>query len=350
MRELPRRRVLVGLAGVFGLACGLFSAAGTAQAQGSLVLYCSVQEEWCRAMVTAFERETGIKVSMTRKSSGETYAQVKAEAANPRGDIWWGGTGDPHMQAAEEGLTLEYKSPKLAELQDWAVRQWEQSKGRTVGVYSGALGFGYNTNEIKAKGIPEPKCWADLLGAKLKDEVQVADPNSSGTAYTLLATIVQIMGEQKGFDYLKSLHKNVNQYTKSGAAPAKATALGETAVGIAFMHDIVTMVVDGAPVKVVAPCEGTGYEIGSMSIIKGARNLENAQKFYDWALTPAAQALGAQAKSYQVPSNRTATVPPQAPKLADIKLINFDFAKYGSSEERRRLLSKWDNEVKNLPK
>ncbi|HVL73543.1 MAG TPA: extracellular solute-binding protein, partial [Beijerinckiaceae bacterium] len=185
---------------------------------------------------------------------------------------------------------------------------------------------------------------------KLKDEVQVADPNSSGTAYTLLATMVQLMGEDKGFDYLKALHRNINQYTKSGAAPAKAAALGETTVGITFMHDLVTMVVDGAPIKVVAPCEGTGYEIGSMSIIKGARNLENAQKWYDWALGPQAQAIGAQAKSFQVPSNKNAPVPPQAPKLEDVKLINFDFAKYGSSEERKRLLSKWDREVKSIPK
>src|SRR6186997_2910107 len=110
-----------------------------AAAQGNLVLYCAPQEEWCRAMVTAFERKTGVKVAMTRKSSGEIYAQIKAEASNPRGDIWWGGTGDPHLQAAEEGLTVEYKSPKLAELRDWAVRQAEQSKYRTVGIYAGAL-------------------------------------------------------------------------------------------------------------------------------------------------------------------------------------------------------------------
>ncbi len=332
------------------LGLGMAAAVPAAQAQGSLVLYCAVQEEWCRAMVAAFERDTGIKVSMTRKSSGEFYAQVKAEAANPRGDVWWGGTGDPQLQAAEEGLLAEYKSPRLAELSDWAVRQWEQSRGRTVGVYSGALGFGFNTKELAAKRLNEPKCWADLLDPKLKDEVQVADPNSSGTAYTLLATMVQLMGEDKGFEYLKALHKNVNQYTKSGAAPAKAAALGETTVGITFMHDLVTMVVDGAPIKVVAPCEGTGYEIGSMSIIKGARNLENAMKWYDWALSPEAQAIGAQARSYQVPSNKSAPVPPQSPKLQDIKLINYDFAKYGSSEERRRLLSKWDREIKSLPK
>src|SRR5215207_899830 len=322
-------------------AAGLLLAA-EARAQGSLVLYCAVQEEWCRAAATAFERETGIKVSMTRKSSGEVYAQIKAEAANPRADIWWGGTGDPHLQAAEEGLTEAYKSPKLSELHDWAVRQWEQSKGRTVGIYSGALGFGYNVKEIAGKKLAEPKCWADLLDPKLKDEVQVADPNSSGTAYTLLATVVQLMGEEPGFDYLKKLHRNVNQYTKSGAAPAKAAALGETAVGIVFMHDMVTMVVDGAPVKVVAPCEGTGYEIGSMSLVKGARNAENAKKWYDWALTPAAQEIGGKNKQYQLPSNKHAAIPPQSPKLGEIKLINFDVAKDGSSEERRRLLSKWD--------
>lgn len=339
-------RILVSLLAVLAVAL----AASPARAQGQLVLYCSPQEEWCRAMVTAFERATGIKVNMTRKSSGETYAQVRAEAANPRGDVWWGGTGDPHLQAAEEGLTVEYRSPRLAELQDWAVRQAEQARYRTVGIYAGALGFGYNADLAAKKGLPELRCWKDLLDPRLKDEVQVADPNSSGTAYTLLATMIQIMGEDAGFDYLKKLHRNVNQYTKSGAAPAKATAIGETTVGITFMYDMVTYAVQGAPVKVVAPCEGTGYEIGSMSIIKGAPNLENARKWYDWALTPEAQALGAQAKAYQVPSNRAAPVPPQAPRLADIKLINYDFAKYGSSAERKRLLQKWDREVKALPK
>ena len=125
-------------------------------------------EEWCRGAVTAFERETGIKVSMTRKSSGEIYAQIKAEAANPRADIWWGGTGDPHMQAAEEGLTIEYKSPKLGELQDWAVRQWEQSKGRAVGIYSGALGFGFNTELVKKKGDRR----TEVLGRPARPEAQ----------------------------------------------------------------------------------------------------------------------------------------------------------------------------------
>src|SRR5512142_743919 len=225
----------------------LFAVPFAAAAQGELVVYCTVQEEWCRPMVAAFEKKTGIKVLMTRKSSGEFYAQIKAEAANPRGDIWWGGTGDPHLQAAEEGLTEPYKSPMLAELQDWAVRQWEQSKGRTVGVYAGALGYSYNTEQLKKRNLPEPKCWSDLTNPAYKDEVQVANPNSSGTSYTMLATLVQIMGEDKPFDYLKALPKNINQYTKSGAAPARAAATGETIVGIVFQHDALYQVLGGAP-------------------------------------------------------------------------------------------------------
>ena len=336
--------------GALALALGIVGLLPTAQAQQSLTVICSVQEEWCRPMAEQFEKETGIKVSMTRKSSGETYAQIKAEASNPKVDIWWGGTGDPHMQAAEEGLTEAYESPMMAQMHDWSVRQWKQTNGRTIGIYSGALGFAYNTKILAQKNLPEPKCWADLLNPKFRDEVQVADPNSSGTSYTMLATLVQIMGVDKSFDYMKALHKNINQYTKSGAAPSKATSLGETTIGIGFLHDYVATAVEGAPVKIVAPCEGTGYEIGSMSIVKGAKNLDAAKKWYDWALTPKAQSLAAPAKSYQIQSNKATPVPAQAPKMEEMKLIDFDFAKYGSSAERKRLLARWDAEVRNAAK
>jgi iron(III) transport system substrate-binding protein len=264
--------------------------------------------------------------------------------------VWWGGTGDPHQQAAAEGLTEEYKSPNNGQLYDWAVRQWEQTKGRTIGIYSGALGFGYNAKLLAAKKLPEPKCWADLAKPEYKDEVQVADPNSSGTAYTMLATVVQLMGEDKGFDWLKAIHKNVNQYTKSGAAPAKAVNLGETTIGVTFMHDMIAEGVLNPDVKTVAPCEGTGYEIGSMSIIKGARNMDSAKKFYDWALLPPAQVLGAQNKQLQTPSNKSTPMPATGVDLSKTKLIDYDFEKYGSSAERTRLLSKWDKEVKAMPK
>ncbi len=315
-----------------------------------LTLYCSPQIEWCQLMVEEFQKRTGIDVAMTRKSSGETLAQIKAEARNPKGDVWWGGTGDPHLQAAEEGLTVEYQSAKLGELHDWARRQAEQSGFRTVGIYAGALGFGYNKELLEKNNLPAPSCWQDLTKPEYKGHVQMANPNSSGTAYTTLATIVQIFGEEKGFEFMKNLHKNINQYTKSGSAPIKAAARGESTIGITFMHDMVTQVVSGFPIEIVAPCEGTGYEIGSMSIIKGGRNPESARKWVDFALDAGVQVLAAQAKAYQVPSNRGAPPPPQSPDLGKIKLIDYDFAKYGSATERKRLLAKWDADVASLPR
>jgi iron(III) transport system substrate-binding protein len=327
-----------------------FAAGAPAPASADdLVLYCSPQIEWCNLMVEAFEKETGIDVAMTRKSSGETFAQIKAEASNPRGDIWWGGTGDPHLQAAEEGLTVEYKSPLLSELHPWAVKQAEQADYKTVAIYTGALGIGYNTELLEEKGLPAPECWEDLTKEEYRGEIQIANPNSSGTSYTTLATLVQIFGEEEAFDLLKKMHANVNQYTKSGSAPIKAAARGETTIGITFMHDMVTQVVQGFPVAIVAPCEGTGYEIGSMSIIKGGPNAESAKKYYDFALEPEVQELAAQAQAYQVPSNKDAKPPKEAPDLSKLKLIDYDFAKYGSSDERKRLLKRWDDEVGSLP-
>ena len=322
--------------------------AGTTRAD-KLTYYCSAQEDWCQLMARSFEEATGIDVNMTRKSSGETFAQIRAEASNPKGDVWWGGTGDPHLQAAEEGLTEEYLSPMRGELQDWAISQAESSGNRTIGIYSGALGYGYNTELLAANNLPEPACWNDLLKPEFKGHVQMANPNSSGTAYTTLASIVQIFGEDEGFEFMKGLHANINQYTKSGSAPIKAAGRGETTIGIVFMHDAVKQAVSGFPIKVVAPCEGTGYEIGSMSIIAGARNMNEAKQFYDWALSAEAQNLALQVNAFQVPSNSNAETSSSAPDMSMIKLIDYDFAKYGSSAERKRLLQKWDEEVSTLP-
>lgn len=324
---------------------------GPAAAQGQLNLYCSVQVEWCQAIATNFQKASGVTVNMTQKGSGETLAQIRAEAQNPRGDIWFGGTGDPHLVAAEEGLLAEHKSPILDQLQPWAIRQYDAAKGRSIGVYSGAVGFGFNRELLQKKNVAPPACWADLIKPQFKGEIQVANPNSSGTAYVIIATLVQLMGEDKAFEYMKALHPNVNSYTRSGTGPIKAVARGETGVSLSFVHDAVVESNAGFPVGYNTPCEGTGYEIGSMSIIKGSRNLANARRFYEWALTPDAQRLGFEVgKQLQMPSNKAAPLPPGAPDLSKMKLVEYDFVKYGQSAERRRLLARWDAEIGSLPR
>jgi iron(III) transport system substrate-binding protein len=158
------------------------------------------------------------------------------------------------------------------------------------------------------------------------------------------------MGEDQAFAYLKDLHRNVSAYPKSGTGPIKAVARGEATVSVSFVHDGPTEAMAGFPVNISTPCEGTGYEIGSMSIIKGARNPDGARKFFDWALTPAAQKLGAETKQYQLPSNRATPVHPLVPDLAKIKLIDYDFVKYGKTAERKRLIGRWDRDIGSQPK
>lgn len=331
------------------LAASLVLLAGAAPAQQVNVI-CSVQAEWCNMIQTVFTKSTGIKVNMSLKGSGEALAQLIAEKANPKTDLWFGGTGDPHLQAAESDITLEYKSAALPQLHAWAQQQAQQSGFKTVGIYSGPLGFGYNTELVAKKKIGIPKTWADLLKPEYKGEIQVANPASSGTAYTMVATLVQLMGEDKAFEYMKALHKNIGQYTRSGTGPIKAVARGETTVSISFVHDGPGEAMQGFPVKTITPAEGTGAEIGSMSIIKGARNLDAAKKFYEWALTPQAQQFGAATKQFQLPSNKATPIDPNVPDFKSIKFINYDYAKYGASAERRRLIAKWEKDVNYLPR
>jgi len=182
MQTLPIRTLVMGMALALS---GLH-----VQAQSSQVnIICSVQADWCNMITTVYSKTTGTKVNMVLKGSGEALAQLVAEKDNPKVDVWFGGTGDPHLQAAELNLTLPHQSPSLGQLHPWAQQQAKQSGYKTVGIYSGPLGFGYNPELMAKRKLPIPKTWADLLKPEYKGEIQVANPASSGTAYTMIATL-----------------------------------------------------------------------------------------------------------------------------------------------------------------
>jgi len=329
---------------ISALALSAALSAGSAYA-GELNVVCSNEQDWCDLMAGNFEDKTGISVAMVRKSTGETLAQVRAEAGNPKIDVWWGGTGDPHLIAAAEGLT-QPSGVDTSELLGWAQNLAEISNGSTIGIHLGVLGVAYNADILKEKGLKPPACWKDLTDPQYKGEIQVANPNSSGTAYTELATIVQIFGEDDAFRLLKEIGENVNSYTKSGSAPSKAAARGETGISIGFEHDMVKLARAGFPLKIVSPCEGTGYEVGGVSIITGAKNFDEAKQWVEFVLSAEAQSAGPEVGVFNVPSNSNATIPPEAPAVESIKLIDYDFATYGATDTRERLLSRWDKEVK----
>jgi len=319
-----------------------------AQAEGRLTMYCSAQGDWCQKAAETFGKKYDVKVSMTRNGSGSTYAKILAEKDNPRGDVWYGGTLDPHSQAGVNGLLESYKSSNLDKIAEPYRNPATSKKNHSTGIYIGILGFSVNTDLLKDAKLAMPKCWADLTKPEYKGMVQIASPQSSGTAYTALATFTQMFGEDKAFEYLKKLHNNVGQYTKSGSAPGKNAARGETMVGIGFLHDHGKEKAKGFPLELVAPCEGTGYEIGGLSIIKNARNMANAKKFVDWALSKEGMEIAASVQSFQVPTNIEAAIPAEAIRAEDVNMIDYDFVKYGSEKARKALIGRWVKEIKPL--
>jgi len=327
----------------------LFAIAGAARAQEVTVL-CNYEVDWCEAMKAAYEKTTGQKAVFIRRTDGESLAQIRAEKANPRADVYHAAESASAKALAAEGLLEAYKSPMVAELHDWAQKIAEDNKYFQTPIYTGVLGWGYNTDLLAKKKLPEPKCWKDLANPAYKDEIQMANPGTSGTAFNTVSTILQLMGEDQGFIFLAAMNKNVNQYTRSGSAGIRAAGKGETTIGITFLHDSVAQTVQGYPIKTIAPCEGTGYEIISSAIIKNGPNPEGARKWMDFVLSPAGQNVALTVGKFQIPSNKNAQVHPMAPKAADVKLLKIDLDKYGSKEGRERLLTRWENEVQKAPK
>jgi iron(III) transport system substrate-binding protein len=343
-----RHRGLLFSAALIGLISG---AQQPATAQQAVVVNCSFELEWCEAMRAKFEATTGLKASITRKTDGEIMAQMRAEGDNPRFDVWHSAGPDVAAIMAKDGFLEKYMSPRASELHDWAQNAAKTNGYVLTPIYMGVIGFGYNSDLLAKRNMPEPKCWADLANPAYKNEIQMADPSTSGTAYTMVTTILQLMGEDKGFEFLKAMHKNVNQYTRSGTAGIRAVARGETTIGVAFLHDSVAQAVQGFPVKTVPPCEGTGFEMPGVAIVKGARNLELAKKWVDFALGVDGQNVSFDQNKYQIQSNRGAKLHPLAPKPEQVKLSTaYDIMAFANDATRTRILDKFEKEVKSLPK
>jgi iron(III) transport system substrate-binding protein len=307
----------------------------------TLTFYSGEQEDNTLKVAQTFEKATGIKTTFVRMSAGEILGRIRAEKEKPQASIWYGGPADSFIAAKGEGLVEAYKSPNAAKISD----KFRDADGYWTGIYQGYLGFVYDERFFKEKNLQIPKSWEDLLKPELKGQVMLANPGSSGTAYTMLSTMVQLKGEMDGLEYMKKLNKQIKQYTKSGAAPAQSAGLGECAVGISFLHDGIKYMKEGfTNIRISAPSEGTGYEIGAVAIIKGAPEMEAAKIFVDWCLTPEAQEIGQTTGSFQFLTNPDAKPPKEVDMLKGTKLIDYNFI--WSGENKQRLLDAWNKAIK----
>lgn len=347
MRPSGTKQRRHGLLVWVAIALSLLCANASAQAR-RLNVVCSVQIEWCELVKREYQSVSGVRMSVIHRSSIEALGLLMSERKNPRTDVWFGGTGDPHLQAAEQGLTAEYKSGAFDELHPWAQEQARRGAFRTVGLYTGVLGIAYSPEQIRRLRAEPPKCWRDLTRPQFERQVMMGNPTSSGTGYLILSALTQLMGEDEAIGYMKALHRNVAQYTHGGRGSIENVVRGEAAVAIGFLHDATIARERGAKLEFVLPCEGTPAEIGSLSLIAGAANAKEAVQFYEWALGPEAQALARKAGAFQSPSNRRVPSDPRMPDADLGRVMPYDHPRFGSSEVRKRLLTRWINEV-NIP-
>ncbi|MDR1626642.1 MAG: ABC transporter substrate-binding protein [Spirochaetia bacterium] len=308
----------------------------------SVSAYSTLEEPLAKALFEQYKSETGITVNFVRLAGGETIARMEAEKANPQASIWVGGVGLDHITAKTRGLTTAYRS----RLAGNTPAQFRDPENFWIGLYVGPLTFATNLDRAKALGIAPPKSWADLLKPQYKGLIRMANPNSSGTAYSVVATVRTINNkdENKAFAYLKKLDANIDQYTTSGSAPGKSVAIGEIPIAIGYAHDQVKLKAEGANIEINAPSEGSGYELASMSLIKGGKDSVEARKLYDWVLSsPNAQKLFTQ--WFLVLVAKGAQKHPLALSLDQIKVVNQDMVWDGDAANKKRLLDRWNAEI-----
>jgi len=315
---------------------GMDDLIAAAKADGELVVYGSCEEDYLAAACQNFEKLYGIKTTYQRLSTGEVPAKIEEENGKPSADVWFGGTNNPYDDAAAKGLLDQYDAINASHL---TKDMYKDPNGYWYGIYTGLLGFMVNKDELKRMNLEAPQSWDDLLKPEYKGLIWLSNYNTAGTAKLVINTMIQKYGHDEGIQYLVDLDKNIEVYTKSGSGPSKNVGTGECVIGIGFLHDGITQIVDNGydNVGLVVPADGTACEIGPVAIFKGAAHPNAAHLFMEYALSPDCVELAASHGSYQFLVIDNAKQPEAAAEFGlDPRLVwdGYDFAKAVTDTEQ----------------
>lgn len=323
------RRVAVWLVAM----CGVLLAGLAAPAATPVVVYSALEnDEIAEYLKVARQDLPDLDIRVLRLSTGELAARVLAEKGNPQADVLWGVAATATIPLVREGI-LEPYAPKGAYK---ILRQFRDPKGYWTGIdlYVGAIAV--NTVELTKRRLPVPRTWNDLLNPQYKGLVIMPNPLTSGTGFLHVVAVLTKFGEQRGWQYLTELDRNIAQYTRSGGAPARMAAQGEIPIALSFDFAVLSFKQQGFPVELVWP-DGTGYELEVNALIKGARNPEAAKRFLDWAIS--LNAMRAYARWKMGVTMPGVTAGPHVPQLHTVPLLKVDFQ--WAAEHRQRILDEW---------
>ena len=318
------------------------SEGGSAQKadSGEITVYTALEDEQVSDYLAKFnETYPDITVNVVRESTGIITAKLIAEKDNPQADLVWG-TAASSMMVLDDMGALEPYEPEGC---DRILPQFKSDKEvpTWVGIDAWETAFVVNTEELKKLGMEpeEIKSYEDLLDPRLKGQIVMSNPNSSGTGFLTVSAILQLKGKdsEAGWDYLDQLHENIAQYVHSGSKPAKMAASGECAVGISFGYAGLSQRDKGAPVEVIFPEEGSGWDLEANALMKKEEINPAAYTFLDWAISD--EAMDLYRVNYPIVTvENTGTYEGYDSNPLD-QLIDNDFS--WAAENRENILNEW---------
>jgi iron(III) transport system substrate-binding protein len=321
---------------VFG-ALMLAGVAFAAQAKTELIVYTAVEADELAKFKQAIETDNpDLDIKWVRDSTGIITAKLLAEKANPQADVVWGLAATSLKLLADQGYFQPYAPKGVEALEQQYVDSAKPPQW--VGQRAWVASLCFNTVEAEKLKLPTPTSWQDLTKPEFKGKVVMPNPNSSGTGFLDVSAWLQMWGEEKAWKYMDALHDNIAQYTHSGSKPCKMAAAGEVPVGISFAYRGAQEKSKGAPVAVIAPKEGVGWDLESFAIVKGTKKLEAAKQLADWSVTRKANEI--YSEGYAVVAMPGVAKPvPNYPEGIAAKMIKNDFE--WAAKHREAILAEW---------
>jgi iron(III) transport system substrate-binding protein len=345
MRLSPISRFLV-LAGL----CALAGAASAQKTQ--LLVYTALETDQLKAYQEGFNKvNPDIEIKWVRDSTGVITAKLLAEKANPQADAVMGVAASSLALLDKQGMLEPYAPLNL----DAIMSQYRDKK--KVPAWFGMDVWGatvcFNTVEAQKRNIPKPETWKDLTKPVDKGQVVMPNPASSGTGFFDVTAWLTLFGDEGGkgggWKFMDGLHENIAQYTHSGSKPCNMAASGEFVVGISFEYRANANKAKGAPIDLVFPKEGLGWDLESFGIHKGTKKLDAAKKLADWASSKDAMLL--YGKNFAITAQPGVAAPlANVPKDYEARLVKMDFSV--AAQNRERILDEWNKRysAKSEPK
>jgi len=342
-------KVLSSTVGRLLAATALVLGVSAAHAQKTqLTVYTALETDQIKAYKDAFEKANPtIEIVWVRDSTGIITAKLLAEKANPKADVIMGVAASSMALFEQEGMLQGYAPAGLARI----APEFRDPKNppQWVGMDVWGATICFNTVEAAKRNIPKPATWRDLAKPVYKGQVVMPHPASSGTGYFDVTAWLQIYGEAEGWKFMDGLHENIAQYMHSGSRPCALVAKGEYVVGISFEYRANREKASGAPIDLVFPTEGLGWDLEAVGIVKNTKNVGAAQKLLDWSISD--EAMGLYAKNFAIVAVKSLSQPlPNVPADYASRLVKNDF--YWSAKNRERILAEWGKryESKAAPK